>query len=84
MKIQTKLKKIGDSYFTLIPANVRNELELVPNSLVELEIKKIEDLSITYECSLCNYQFDTDDEPYCPICGDTENLKEVENESKRI
>jgi hypothetical protein len=75
-----KITKIGGSAYACVPKKILDELNLFVGNKIILTIKPIldeqeqESSSIKhYICSICQHQFDSGDEPYCPACGAEEN-----------
>lgn len=82
MDFITKIKRIGDSDWILVPVTIKNELSLDTLDTVKVTLEKISsDLLIcSYKCKSCETYFDTDDEnPYCPTC-ENENLVKIYEE----
>ena len=83
MKYTSKLTKIGDSFYIIVPANIRNIKNLNKNSILEVDINEFieeEKEIVSYSCLACQHYFDSDNNiPFCPVCGN-ENLMEIKNE----
>jgi len=85
MKTTSKIKKIGNGYYVLIPTPIRNILLLTENDICELDIKKINIIQQQYKCNICEHKFilDNAEERYCPVCqsDDATTVEEMQNEN---
>lgn len=88
MKITKQIKKIGDSYFILIPNHIMKNMFLKEKDIIEVEILELierPDDTHKYRClRSCGEPFYTSEIPYCPICGseDVEELKLKKSERR--
>jgi len=81
MKIQTQIKKIGDSNWILIPKLTMNLMKLKTKDIIEIDILDLverPEIVTKYRCKRsCGEAFFTSDKmPYCSICG-SEDLEEI-------
>jgi hypothetical protein len=77
----TKVKKIGNSYFILVPPSIVDELEFKEAKYVKVKINAIgkSEVPIKYACRECLIVFESDDEkPHCPDCG-KDNLRQIDD-----
>ncbi len=78
MRMIRKIKKIGNSFWILVPSTVVESLKLQEDDELVVIMERDTGDVVSYWCRKCFHRFDSDDiNPYCPACFCTD-LKEVD------